>query len=407
MPTFRFKAVSGPGEVVEGEMEAASQAAVLDHLRGQGYLPIRADETTGRTLGDLLKLEIGGGRGGLGRQDITAIIRELSSLLRAGLALDHALAVLINFSEKEPVKKLMARVLERVRGGASLADAMAAQGRVFDRFVIGMVRAGEAGGALDSVLAKTAEFMDKSQQSKQNLKSALIYPVVLFTSACISVAIIVTVVIPSFKEIFDQAGFALPLATRIVMTIGDLAARFWWLPLALGLGAIVVIGRQRRDPGQRREWDRRLLRLPLIGSLAARVETTRMTYTLGMLLNNGVPLVSALGVVKGTLGNAAMESAFEQIEKQVREGKTFAGPLADAGLFPTLATHLIRIGEESGRLEEMLFRVADTYEREVHQAIQRLMALLIPALTFGMALLIGGIIVSILVPMLSINQLAQ
>ncbi|MGZ9034629.1 MAG: type II secretion system F family protein, partial [Rhodospirillales bacterium] len=175
----------------------------------------------------------------------------------------------------------------------------------------------------------------------------------------------------------------------------------------LGCLGAVVFARQRRDPAQRRVLDRRLLRLPLVGSLVARVETTRMTYTLGMLLNNGVPLVYALPVVKGTLGNAAMEQAFEQIEKQVREGKTFAGPLAEAGLFPSLATHLIRIGEESGRLEEMLFRVADAYEREVHQSIQRLMAILIPALTFGMALLIGGIIVSILVPMLSINQLAQ
>ena len=406
MPTYRFKAVSGPGDVVEGEMEAANQAAVLDHLRGQGYLPIRADEAAARPLADLLKLEVGK-RGGLSRQDTMAIIRELSSLLRAGLALDQALAVLINFSDKDPVKKLMGRVLERVRGGSSLADAMAAQGQAFDRFVVGMVRAGEAGGALDSVLAKTAEFMDKSHQSKQNLKSALIYPAVLFTSACISVAIIITVVIPSFKEIFDQAGFALPLATRIVMGVGDIAAGFWWLPLIVGLLTVLVVARQRRDPAQRRQWDRRLLQLPLVGSLMARVETTRMTYTLGMLLNNGVPLVSALGVVKGTLGNAAMENAFAQIEKQVREGKTFAGPLAEAALFPSLATHLIRIGEESGRLEEMLFRVADTYEREVHQSIQRLMAILIPALTFGMALLIGGIIVSILVPMLSINQLAQ
>jgi general secretion pathway protein F len=406
MPTYRFKAVSGPGDVVEGEMEAISQSAVLEHLRGQGYMPIRADESGGRSIADLLKLEVRR-RDRLSSQDLIAIMRELASLLRAGLALDHALGVLINFSEKESIKKLMGRVLERVRGGSSLADAMAAQGQVFDRFCIGMVRAGEAGGALDSVLGKTAEFMEKSHQSKQNLKSALIYPVVLFVSACVSVAIIVTVVIPSFKEIFDQAGFKLPLATKIVMTIGDIAAAWWWLPIVLGCVGALVLARQRRNPAQRRALDRRLLRLPLVGSLMARVETTRMTYTLGMLLNNGVPLVSALPVVKGTLGNAAMEDAFEQIEKQVREGKTFAGPLAKAALFPSLATHLIRIGEESGRLEEMLFRVADAYEREVHQSIQRLMAILIPALTFGMALLIGGIIVSILVPMLSINQLAQ
>ncbi|MBK8175510.1 MAG: type II secretion system F family protein [Rhodospirillales bacterium] len=405
MPTYRYKAVSGPGEVVEGEMEAASQAAVLDQLRGQGYLPLRADEARGGALANLLKMEIGGGSK-ISGEDRIAIIRELGSLSHAGLPLDQAIGVLIKFTEKEPVKKLMGRVLERVRGGSSLADAMTAQGRVFDRFVLGMVRAGEAGGALDTVLAKTAEFLEKSQQSKQDLKSALIYPVVLFVSVCISIGIIVTVVIPSFKEIFDQAGIALPLSTRIVMGVGAVTSAGWWVPIVLGLLATLFISRQRRDPELRRQWDRRFLRLPLAGGLAGRIETTRMTYTLGMLLNNGVPLVSALGVVKGTLGNAAMESAFEQIEKQVREGKTFAGPLAESGLFPTLATHLIRIGEESGRLEEMLFRVAEVYEREVHHSIQRLMAILIPALTVGMALLIGGIIVSILVPMLSINQLA-
>jgi len=406
MPLYRFKAVTGPGEVIEGEMEAQSQSAVIEHLRGQGYLPIRAEESSGRSLLDVLRRDVGG-RGGLGRNDITGIIRELASLLRAGLALDQALNVLINFSEKEPVKKMMGRVLERVRGGASLADAMAAQSQVFDRFCLGMVRAGEAGGALDQVLTKTAEFMEKAHQSQQNLKSALVYPVVLLVSATISIGIIVTVVIPSFKEIFDQAGIPLPLSTQIVMTVGDIASGFWWLPVSLGLLAALVYNRQRRDPEQRRAWDRRKLRLPLLGGLFAKVETTRMTYTLGMLLNNGVPLVSALGVVRGTLGNAAMEHAFEGIQKQVREGRTFAQPLADTGLFPSLATHLIRVGEESGRLEEMMFRVAEVYEREVHQAIQRLMAILVPALTFGMALLIGGIIVSILVPMLSINQLAM
>lgn len=406
MTLYRYKAVSGPGEIVEGEMDAPNQGAVIEHLRGQGYLPLRADEATNRSVLDLLKRDVGG-RGGLSRQDITGIIRELSSLLRAGLALDQALNVLINFTEKEAVKRLMGKVLERVRGGSSLTDALAAQGNVFDRFCLGMVRAGEAGGALDTVLAKTAEFMDKAYQTQQNLKSALVYPVVLLVSAIISIGIIVTVVIPSFKEIFDQAGIPLPLSTQIVMTIGEMASQGWWVPIVLGLLFWVLYTRQQRDPEHRRRMDRQKLRVPLMGPLFARIETTRMAYTLGMLLNNGVPLVSALGVVRGAVGNAAMEYAFSEIQKQVREGKTFAQPLADSNLFPSLATHLIRVGEESGRLEEMLFRVAEIYEREVQHSIQRMMAILVPALTFGMALLIGGIIVSILVPMLSINQIAM
>ena len=299
----------------------------------------------------------------------------------------------------------MGRVLEKVRGGSSLADAMAAQGKVFDRFCIGMVRAGEAGGALDSVLGKTAEFMEKSHQSKQNLKSALIYPVVLFVSACISIAIIVTVVIPSFKEIFDQAGLKLPLATKIVMTIGDIAAAWWWLPIVVGcLGVLVYAAAP--DPAQRRVIDGKLLRVPLVGSLMARVETTRMTYTLGMLLNNGVPLVSALLSSREHSATPLWNRRSSRSKSRCARARRSPGRLPKRRC-SHLATHLIRIGEESGRLEEMLFRVADAYEREVHQSIQRLMAILIPALTFGMALLIGGIIVSILVPMLSINQLAQ
>lgn len=405
MPTFRYKAVTEPGDVIEGELEAASQAAVIDHLRGRGFLPIRAEPLGERSLSAWLDRELGR-RHRVSRQDVTTLIRELATLLKAGLALDQALTTLITFAEKEPLRELVKRILERVRGGASLTDAMAAEGRTFSRFSLGMVRAGETGGALDAVLAKTAEFMEKSHQSVQNLKSALLYPIILLVSAALSVGIIVTVVIPSFKEIFEDAGIALPLPTRIVMGVGTLAETAWWVPLVIALIGVLVVLRKRRDPEARQAFDRRLLGLPVIGSLFGKIEAMRMSYTLGMLLSNGVPLVSALSVVRTTLGNAAMAAAFAGIEAQVKEGKTFAGPLEETELFPKLATHLIRIGEESGQLETMLFRVADAYERDIQHSVQRLMTLLVPLLTFAIALLIAGIIVSILIPMLSINELA-
>jgi general secretion pathway protein F len=386
-------------------MEAPSQAAVIEHLRNQGHFPIGAEEQRQGTLAGWLRRELGRGRR-ISRQDVAIVVRELATLLRAGLALDQALDVLIDFSEREAVREVLKRVVEKVRGGVSLADAMASQGKLFDRFCLGMIRAGEAGGSLEVVLAKTADYMERSQQSKQKVTSALIYPVILLLTAFASVAIVVTVVIPSFKEIFDQAGYDLPLATQVVVFVGDVAQRFWWLPVIVVLVAILAIKRHRRNPAARRLWDHRLLRLPLLGELLTKVEVARMSYTLGMLLSNGVPLIASLSVVKETLGNAAMAHAFDQVEKQVKEGKTLAKPLEDSGLFPKLATHLLRIGEESGRLEEMMFRIADTYDEDVQRTIQRLMTLLVPVLTFTMALLIAGIIVSILVPMLSINELA-
>jgi general secretion pathway protein F len=403
MALYRYKAVTQPGDLIEGVMEAASRSAVIEALRGQGLLPIRAEEHGRPRLGEWLNREVGRGR--LSRADVTAIVRELATLLRAGLPLDQALEVMATFATKPAAGRLLQRVLERVRGGASLADALAAQGRMFDRFTIGMVRAGEAGGTLDTVLAKTAEFMERAEKTKQDLKSALIYPVILVITAMLSVAVIVTVVIPSFEDVFAQAGYELPLATRIVMGVGSLAQAFWWLPpLVLCLG-LLVFTRLRASPDGRRAVDLNLLRLPFIGALMTKIEVGRFTYTLGMLLTNGVPMLAALAVARDTVGNAALAAALTDVTKDVKEGKTLAAPLERTGLFPRLATRLLRIGEESGRLEDMLFKVAETCEQDVLRGLQRGLTLLVPILTVVIALLIAGIIVSILIPMLSIHEL--
>ncbi len=405
MPLYRYKAVTDPGDILEGDMEAPSRAAVIDHLRAQGYLPIRADEAAAGGLLALLKRDIGR-RKVLSHRDKTMIIRETATLLRAGLPVDQTLDVLVKFAEKPAARDVLKRVVDKVRGGTSLADAMAAQGDTFDRFSIGMVRAGEAGGALDVALTRTADFMERSQKARQSFKSALLYPAILLLSAVISIAIMVTVVIPNFQQIFTDAGFDLPLPTRIVMGAGTAAQRFWWLPLALIAGAAAIISARRRTSEGRVDLARRLLRVPLIGDLLTKAEVARFGFTLGMLLANGVPLVAALAVAREAVDNAAIAAAVSEVEKQVKEGKSFAVPLAESGMFPTLATHLVRIGEESGKLEDMLFRVADIYDGEVQRATQRLLTLLVPVLTLVMAVLIGGIIISILMPMLSISQLA-
>lgn len=405
MPTFRYKAVTEPGQVVEGFLDATDQNAVVEQLRQKGYFPIRADSLEQASLTGWMHREMSRRRQ-LSRQDTATILRELATLLQAGLTLDQALDTAIRFSDREPVRELLKSVVEKVRGGSSLSVAFASEEQSFDRFCLGMIRAGEAGGSLDVVLGKTAEYLERSQKSRQSFRSALIYPIVLLLTSVISVGIVVTVVIPSFEDVFAQAGYDLPLATRVVLAVGDLAQAFWWVPLVAAGVAFIVARRIRRDPAGRREWDRRVLRIPVVGPLLAKAEVARMSYTMGMLLANGVPLLSSLGIVKDTLGNAAMVHAFDDLQERVKEGKSLAAPLEETGLFPTLATHLVRIGEESGRLEDMLFRIADAFEQDFQNSVQRFLTLLVPALTFFMAIVIAGIIVAILVPMLSIQELA-
>lgn len=406
MALFRYKAVTEAGEVVEGEIEAPTQAAVIAHLRTLGHLPIRADEQQSGSLTQWFDREVRR-RERLSRTDLTMLLQDLSMLIRAGLPLDQALETSVQYAEKPLVKTVVKRLLDKVRSGGSLAESMSAQGDTFDRFVIGMTRAGETSGALDLVLAKTAEFMERAHKSLQNLRSALLYPMILLISTIISVGVIVTVVIPNFQQIFTEAGFPLPLATRIVLGVGTVAERFWWLPVLVFLITVLWIVRARQSEAGRLRWDRRLLNLPLIGDLLTKAEAARVSFTLGTLLGNGVPLLAALGVARETLTNRVMAVAFEAVQKKVKEGKSFARPLEEAGVLPRLATHLLRIGEESGRLEDMLFRVAETYEVEVQRGIQRLLTLLVPTITLLMGLMIGGIVVSILLPMLSINTLAM
>lgn len=404
MPVFRYRAVGGAGEVVDGEMEAASRGALVDRLRQQGLLPIQAREHAAAVPADRLGRRLGRSRRP-GREAVELLLRELAILLRAGLALDQALDVMARYTRNTTTRALIEGLADRVRGGLSLADAMGRAGGAFDRFCIGMVRAGESGGSLETVLTRIADFMERARRFRGEAQAALRYPLILLVFALASIAVIVTVVIPSFEEIFTDAGFELPLATRVVMGIGRLAQGWWWLPPLLALGAAALLANALRRPAFRLAWDRRRLALPLFGPLAAKAGTVRLCYTLGMLLNNGVPLVRALPVVRETLGNAAMVAALADVEQQVKEGRPFAELLAQSGLFPAMEMQLVRIGEETGRLEDMLFRVADACEHDVQRSTQRLLTLLVPIVTCVMALLIGGIIASILLPMLSIPQL--
>lgn len=404
MPLFQYRAVAASGEVVEGGIEAPDRADALERLRSEGHLPLRLEQPAAGA-------GMGGARGFLrarraNQKDMVLLTREFATLLKAAVPLDRALGIVARVARSEVIRKTVLRVLEAVRGGASFADALRSEGDFFPRYYAPMVRAGEASGDLAGVLTRIAELMERSDALRENVRSALFYPALLLFMAGVSVVVLLTVVIPQLKPLFEEAGQALPLPTRILIAAGDAVQNYGWIMVAGIAVAVLLVRRQLQLPDWRRVYDRAVLRVPLLGSLVQRLETARFSRALAVLLGNGVPLLSALGIVSEILGNKAMADAVHDVAAHVREGRGLAEPLALTALFPDLAVQLVRVGEEVGQLEEMLTRVAEIFDDEVKRAVDRLLALLAPALTIGMGTLIALIIGSVLTAILGVNDLA-
>jgi general secretion pathway protein F len=292
-----------------------------------------------------------------------------------------------------------------VRGGKSLSQALDMHRDLFSRFYINVVRAGEAGGALGTVLSRLAETMERNKELRECVKSALIYPTILVCVAVASVMVLLVWVVPQFQQTFAQAGKALPVATQVVIVVGTGLRRYWWLIGLAVFGAVWLFRRRLARPEVRFRWDGRLLRAPLLGDLLAKVEVARLARTLATLLGNGVTLLAGLSIVKETMTNSVLANALDGVVSRLREGKGFGRPLVETGLYPRLATQMILVGEESGRLEEMLHRVADVYDREVAAAIKRFLAVLEPALILSLAVMIGSIVLSILMGVMAMSEL--
>jgi len=411
MPLYRYKAVAPGGAVSVGELDAANESEILDRLRDQGLMPMLVAPAT-RAGGDAAP-----SRGAreprrrwfeakrITREQLLAFTRELATLLRAGLPLDRALETLIGLAATPFAATFLQGIRDEVRGGKAMSQALDARREVFSRFYVNIVRAGEAGGALGEVLQRLADTMERNKELRESVKSALIYPSLLVLVAVVSVAILLVFVVPQFESTFAQAGKALPIPTLVVVMIGKFMRGYWWAVLGLGFLFAMWYRRRGQLPSVRRHRDGKRLRMPLLGDLLAKVETARFARTLATLLANGVTLLSALAIVKETMTNTVMADALDGVIANLREGKGFGRPLAETGLYPRLATQMILVGEESGRLEEMLARVADVYDREVQAAIKRFLAVLEPALILSLAVLIGGIVFSILMGVMGMSEL--
>lgn len=403
MPLFRYKAADAQGGVLEGEMEARAPDSVAEHLQAQGFMPIQIEEAMAGSGGGWLG---GFGRARVSQDEIAMMTREISTLLRAGLPLDRALEIVVNLSANDEVAEILGEVRQDVRGGSSLYAALEAQKGVFSRFYLNMIRAGEAGGALEIVMLRLTEFMERAKDLRETVKSALIYPAILVMVAVVSVVVLLIFVVPQFTQMFEESGKALPLATQIVVSAGEFLQTWWWALLGGSLALYALFRRQMADPDSRYRWDEGFLALPLVGDLIAKIEMARFSRTLGTLLDNGVSLLAALSIVKETLSNSVMAERLDEVATKLREGKGLGPPLMEAEVFPKLGVHMVMVGEETGRLSEMLIQVADVFDREVQTAVKRTLSLLEPALILGLGLVIGAIIMSILVAILSVNELA-
>jgi general secretion pathway protein F len=406
VPSFRWSAINSGGAVVHGVIEAPDRDALVDRLQRQGQIVLRAEPMGGRrSVADLLRIEIGGRRG-LDRASLGEVTRELAIMLAAGQDLDRALRFVVDNVVNERARAILGEVRDKVRGGSSLAAALAAQPRSFSRLYIGMVRAGEAGGTLASTLERLATLLERERSLRSNLRSAMIYPAVLLTAAIASLVLLLEYVLPQFAPIFEQAGAQLPAATRALMAVGGtLGAVGPYLLLGL-LAAGLIAHRALASPGVRLEADRLLLRLPLVGTLMRETMAARLTRTLGTLLQNGMPLIAALGIAKEALGNLAAAQAVDAAAVQAKSGRGLAGPLGEAGVFPARTIHLLQLGEEAAQLAPMALKAADIHDEQARLMVQRVVALAVPIITIAMGLAVAGIIGALLSAMLSLNDLA-
>ncbi len=404
MTLFAYKVVNAQGEVEQGMADATDHKALLAQLQAQGLMPIHIEPARDKTF---LGIRIKSVGQVLTAKDIQFLTAELAVLLDSGLPLDRSLKVLMHVTQdKEKLHKLLQQVLDKVKAGYSLADALENQAGVFSRFYLNMIRAGEMGGNLGEVLNRLAAYYEQMIELKSTVSTALIYPAVLLLMSLVSLYVMLAFVVPQFSDLFANSGQELPFLTQIVVALAEFLSDYGIFLLLFVMLFFYTVKQQWSQPDKKKIWDRRLLHSPGIGPVLLNKEIAALTRTLGTLLGNGVAILQALGIARDTVGNQVLYEFLQEAERELKQGKTLSVCLACSSYFPPMAVQMIQMGEETGRLEEMLLRVADIYDKQLRVTISRALALLEPALIITLGLIIAGIIISILLAILSVNDLA-
>jgi general secretion pathway protein F len=412
MPVYHYKGYRNDGGAATGIIDAESPKVARVKLRKVGVFPTDMVEQGSATVSSTTGIPGRSSHGirrapALSTTDVAMITRQLATLLVAGLPLVEALGVMVDQTEKKSVKSLMADIREEIRGGASYSAVLERYPREFSQIYVHMVRAGEASGALDQILFRLAEFLDKQLALKHKVTNAILYPVIMLVVGTIVLFFLVTFVVPKITAVFEHSKQQLPWPTVVLMNVSHFFADYWMVLLSLILGGI-WLGRRtlRTETGQTMR-DRMILKIPLIGQVARMVSISRLASTLATLLSSGVHLLDALDVSKRVMNNRILEQAVEAGRQNIREGETIAEPLKRSGEFPALVTHMIAVGEKSGEMEEMLRRIGQIFDGEVDRVITRFTSLLEPIMIVVMGVIVLFIVIAILLPIFEMGQMVR
>jgi type IV pilus assembly protein PilC len=394
MPTFEWKGTRG-GQVQTGVLTADSKEAVVAVLRRQ-----RIEPSVVKEKGKEIAVPRFGGK--VPPQLIAIFTRQFSVMIDAGLPLVQCLEILGGQQDNKNFKRALVQIRQDVESGSSLADSMRKHPKIFNDLYTNMVAAGEAGGILDTILQRLAQYIEKSVKLNSQVKSAMIYPVAVISIACIVVAVILWKVIPVFAALFKGLGAELPLPTVIVIHLSNFIADFWYLIIGVIMGTIYGLRRYHETYKGKRVLDGFILKVPVLGMLMRKIAVARFCRTLSTLTSSGVPILDGLSITARTAGNSIVEDAIMATRKSVEEGKTISEPLGDTDVFPSMVVQMIAVGEQTGALDTMLSKIADFYEDEVDNAVAGLMKLLEPVLIAFLGVAIGGIVIAMYMPMFTL-----
>jgi len=399
MPRFAYTAVDGSGKSINGSIDAESQQSVISRLQAQGFHITSVVEQKKKAslalagLGKFKKLKL---------QSLVVFSRQFATMINAGVSITKCLDILESQTKDEVLKPVIAQAMRDVKSGLSLTDAFAKHPTVFSKLYINMIRAAELGGILDEILDRVAGFLEYELEVRTKIKSAMMYPVIVLIFSILMVSAIFVLVLPKFKEIFDAMNVEMPIYTRLLFSTSDLVKTHWYLGPIVLIGIVAAVRFVASKPAGKYQIDRLKLKFPVIGDIVQKMAISRFARTFGTLVSSGVPMMRALEIVGETSGNMVIAKAVETARQSVREGQKVSAPLANTGLFPTMVIHMIDVGEETGRLSEMLVKVSEFYEKEVDAAVKGLTSLIEPMLIVFMGGVVGFIAMSVMGPIFKI-----
>ncbi len=403
MEIYQYEATTREGNIVSGTIEVPNERSAIDRIQDMGYFPLKVSKAVEQE--SIISRLLSSAQGRITEKDIMSFTYQVGVLLDAGFPLERSFTILSDLIEKKKLKELIKDLLSQIRSGKSLSEALSKFPSVFPVFYVNMIKAGEAGGFLEDSITRMAAYLENAHELKSDVRSALIYPAFLCLVGGAAVILLLTFVVPQFSNIFTDMGGALPLPTVLLLSVSNALINYWWVMLLIISVAIVLVRRYVKTAKGRKAWDRMKFRVPVFGTLFKETAVSRFARTLGTLLASGVPLLSAFQIVKGTLESDKISDIIASVRESARKGKGIAESLRKSDIFPPIAVHMVTVGEETGRLDEMLIKIADRFDIEVRTTVKRLLALLEPALILLMGLVIGFIVISMLLAIFSVNEL--